>query len=154
MEAMHSVFRNIWLVDDDEDDRIVFEEAVKEIVPFTEITTFSNGEELLRLLDLKVPDVVFLDINMPALDGMSCLKLIREKHGCGKLPVIMFTISKHKLDVSACYGYGATLYFVKPPSQRKLVEQLTLLFQLNWNDPEEITDMHFVGNRFVPFSAE
>jgi len=154
MEAMHSVFKNIWLVDDDEDDRIVFEEAVKEIFSFIQITTFSYCEQLLQLLDLKIPDVIFLDINMPAMDGMSCLKLIREKPGCSRLPVIMFTISKHKLDISACYGYGATLYFIKPPSQRKLVEQLTLLFKLNWDDPEEITDMHFVGNRFVPFSAE
>ena len=154
MEAKHSVFKNIWLVDDDEDDRIVFEEAVKEIIPFTQITTFSNGEALLQLLDLMIPDVIFLDINMPAMDGMECLKLIKEKPGCTKLPIIMFTISKHKLDISACYGYGATLYFIKPPSQRKLVEQLAILFQLNWNDPEEITDSHFVGNRFVPFSAE
>ena len=151
---MHSVFKNIWLVDDDEDDRIVFEEAVKQITPFTQITTFSDGEALLHLLDFNIPDVIFLDINMPAVDGMECLKQIREKQGCAKLPIIMFTISKHKLDISACYGYGATLYFIKPPSQRQLVEQLAVLFQLNWNDPEEITDSHFIGNRFVPFSAE
>lgn len=153
MELYSSVFKDIWLVDDDEDDQLVFEEALRDVLPHVQPRLISSGDELVELLDYAVPDILFLDINMPGTDGMDCLKQIRDKRGCGRLPVIMYSVSRYHLDITACYGYGATLYLIKPSSQSRLAEQLELLFRLNWNEPEQITENHFVDNRFVPFSA-
>jgi hypothetical protein len=49
------------------------------------------------------------------------------------------------------YGFGANLYYSKPGSFTKLIEDMGTLFQMNWNDPYTITSNHYINNKFVPF---
>ena len=85
---------NILLADDDMDDRIFFDNALKEIPIATTLKTVSNGEQLMEWLFEKVtdlPDVLFLDLSMPRKTGFECLAEIKENEKLKALPVIMFT---------------------------------------------------------------
>ena len=153
MEAAYSVFKNIWLADDDHDDQLVFENAVREILPAVNLTLFTDSDELLNELKRNTPDLLFLDINMPCRDGKQCLKLIKENPAYQTLPVIMLTGSEYYEDIQACYKAGATLYVIKCYSYAELNTCLKHLFQLNWNNLESIANNQYVNKRFVPFSV-
>ena len=87
---------NILLADDDLDDRIFFDKAIKEIPVNTTLSTVNNGEELMEYLTKNVnmlPDVLFLDLSMPRKTGFECLAEIKENERLKALPVIMFTTS-------------------------------------------------------------
>ena len=76
MEAKH-----ILLVDDDQDDRDFFREAILEILPTTQIREAQDGVqalELLKALNQNLPDLIFLDLNMPRMDGITFLERMNE----------------------------------------------------------------------------
>jgi CheY-like chemotaxis protein len=154
MEPNPSIFRNIWLCDDDADDHGVFENALKEVLPACLLTSFFSACDLLAGLDHFIPDLIFLDINMPHINGQNCVKLVREKKNYAELPIIIYSGSDYSIDINISYGYGATLYLVKPKKYTTLVSQLTTLFQMDWGSYPEITAKHFVDNKYVPYSAE
>jgi CheY-like chemotaxis protein len=154
MEANYPVFKNIWLADDDPDDCAIFREVLEQLVPAASLTIFSNGEQLINLLTpSNKPDILFLDINMPLKTGLECLVEIRAQRHFSRLPIIIFTSSVQTWDVTKSYGFGATLYYSKPHSFVKLVEDMDSLFKMNWNDPSIITDEHYINNKFVPFNS-
>jgi CheY-like chemotaxis protein len=153
MEFQNTIFENIWLADDDIDDCEVFEDAIRQILPLVNLTILSNGEELLeKLYSAKMPDLLFLDINMPCKDGLDCLKEIRGKQEFQKLPIVMFTSSNQPKHIDASYGYGANLYYTKPSSFQQLIAGLSGLLQMNWSDPYTITSSHYINNKFIPYT--
>jgi len=152
MESKVSIFKNIWLADDDIDDREVFEDAVKQILPSTTVTTFLNGEVLMAALHAgQVPDILFLDINMPCKDGMDCLKEIRAMVQFSRLPIIMFSSSVQPKHVESAYGFGANLYYSKPTTFYELIAGLSNLFRMDWTDPYTITSNHYINSKFVAY---
>jgi CheY-like chemotaxis protein len=148
-----TIFENIWLADDDIDDCEVFEEAINEIAPTASLLMISNGEELMKLLEIsRPPDILFLDINMPCKDGLDCLKEIRADSKFVKLPIVIFSSSTQVKHIDSSYGYGATLFYSKPTSINMLIAGLSNLFKMNWNDPYTITSEHYINNRYVAYS--
>lgn len=145
--------KHVWLCDDDEEDHFFFEQGLKEVSPTVQLTSFYNCHELLLHLHNTRPDLLFLDLNLPMLSGMECLKSIREQRSLKRLPVIMYTSSNYFIDVHASYGFGATLHVVKPVHHGALVEQLKQLFELDWNSLETITEQQFTGSRYRVFGA-
>ena len=86
----------ILFADDDIDDRIFFENALKEIPIRSRLITVNNGEQLMEYLkyhEADLPDVLFLDLSMPRKTGFECLVEIKENEKLKNLPVIMFTTS-------------------------------------------------------------
>ena len=155
MEANYPVFQNIWLADDDPDDCAIFREVLEQLVPAASLTIISNGEQLVNLLTpSNKPDILFLDINMPLKTGLESLLEIRAQRHFSRLPIVMFTSSGQDWDVTKSYGFGATLFYSKPNSFAKLVEDMDNLFKMNWNDPSTITGSHYINNKFVPFNAK
>ena len=131
-----TVYKNIWLADDDIDDREIFGEIVHQILPTTMITTFSDGEELLAALYAGgIPDLLFLDINMPCRDGLDCLQEIRTMPAFSKLPIIIFSSSVQPKHIENAYGYGANLYYSKPTIFNEMISGLTRLLAMDWSDP-------------------
>jgi CheY-like chemotaxis protein len=153
METKRSVLKNIWLADDDEDDHLVFENAVQEVLPSVILTQFRSCHTLLSELEHSTPDLLFLDINMPGFDGKECLKNLKGNPSYRKLAVIVYSGSISPIDITTCYGYGATLYVEKASTYNNMVIMLKALFDLNWSNPEKITANQYVNNRFVPFSS-
>lgn len=129
---------SVILAEDDIDDQILFEEAVTESEVPVLLKVLGDGEKLmcyLRNLSDTKPDVIFLDLNMPCLNGFECLDLIRNNEKLKEIPVVIFSTSVSKTDILNTYNKGANLYFPKPYSFQQLVESLTKLFKM---EKEEI----------------
>src|SRR5580700_8522914 len=87
---------NILLADDDTDDCLFFEKALKEIPMATHLTIFHDGEQLMNYLSKNFelrPDILFLDLAMPRKTGFECLSEIKEDEKLKVLPVFVFTIA-------------------------------------------------------------
>jgi CheY-like chemotaxis protein len=108
----------ILLIEDDELDIISVERSLKKIESEYELHTAYNGIEALRLLrDPNVglrPDVVLLDINMPRMNGIEFLKVIREDEELKKLKVFIMTTSSEINDRSEAEKLGISGYIIKP----------------------------------------
>lgn len=128
---------NILLADDDADDCHIFEQALKDFPAITNLTTIDNGEKLMKhLLNTSaLPDVVFLDFNMPCKNGLECLKEIKHNKNLKHLPVILYSTSAEKVIVDLLFDNGAH-YFIRKFAQfstfKKTIQQaLTLVTQNN-----------------------
>ena len=125
----------IVLVDDDEDDRLIFKEAIEEIKIKTKLWLFSNGEQLMDFLkdsEHALPHVVFLDLNMPVKNGMQCLKEIRQNNLLRDLSVAIYSTSSSEEDIENTFIKGANIYIKKPNDFNKLKEALEEVLKINW----------------------
>ncbi|MEX2604496.1 MAG: response regulator, partial [Gracilimonas sp.] len=108
---------NITLVEDDFDDRLLFEEAIEELPVSFKLNTFNNGDELMEWLirkKKKLPDVLFLDLNLPRKNGFVTLKEIKKNAKLQDLPVIIFSTATNKEMVKQVYKDAAHYYIRKP----------------------------------------
>ncbi len=108
---------NLWLADDDADDCMFFKEALDELPLDSSLVTVNNGEELMRALATKsttLPDVLFLDLNMPRKTGFECLSEIKRNEGLKSIPVIIYSTSLDLAVVNLLYEKGAHHYIRKP----------------------------------------
>lgn len=133
---------NILLADDDQTDCLLFKEALEELPVSAILTIVHNGEQVTKLLTKqgnKLPDVLFLDINMPRKNGFATLGEIKRNKKLEKLPVIIFSTSSEMEAVKRVYSDAAHYYICKPAnfSQLKKViyEALTLISQKDKSIP-------------------
>ena len=118
--------KKILLIDDDEDDQLIFIDAITEIQYEIEcITAFNCAEGLSRLKELPHPDFIFLDINMPLTNGFECLQLLKKEATLNKIPVIIFTTSDNPLDQIRAFKFGAEKYITKSSDFKKIKNKLT-----------------------------
>lgn len=108
----------IILAEDDEDDRLFFTDALAEVDPDAHLVHAGNGKELLQLLaDAEtLPDIVFLDLNMPLLNGYECLTQIRGRERLKDLFVVVLTTSFSDFNFEKVFSLGASYYGIKPSS--------------------------------------
>lgn len=126
---------NIMLADDDEDDRLFFREAFEEVKIKTNITTFNNGIELMNYLnnpDNPLPDIIFLDLNMPRKSGIECLQEIRNTERLRQLSVAIYSTSSSEKDIEDTFIQGANVYIKKPNDFTKLKKILSEVVNMNW----------------------
>ncbi|WP_158975304.1 response regulator [Cellulophaga sp. L1A9] len=126
---------NIALADDDEDDRLLFKDAIEEIKIKTKLSLFTNGKELMDYLVLPnviLPEVIFLDLNMPIKNGMQCLKEIRDHAKLRDLSVAIYSTSSSERDIEETFVNGANVYINKPNSFGELRTVIEKVLQLNW----------------------
>lgn len=118
------------LVDDDDDDKEIFCLALEQIDPTITCHTASDGREALRILSNKsvLPDYIFLDLNMPQMDGKECLKEIKKQAPLNHIPVIIFSTSSAQKDMDETKKLGATSFITKPPLVSELAKKLTEVF--------------------------
>ena len=113
------------LADDDIDDRFFFKDSLSKIPIDTSLTTVSNGVELMALLlssEGDLPDVVFLDLNMPMKSGFECLTEIKAHERFQSLPIIIYSTSMNEPVVNSLFEQGAFHYIRKPGEYSKLKE--------------------------------
>lgn len=115
-------------VDDDPDDFEFFFEAIKEIDKSIIVLKATNGQEALHILEnhLLMPDYIFLDINMPLMDGNTCLQEIKKNSKLRDIPVVMYSTSNNATEISKYKVMGAR-FLVKPHQFSKLVKSLAVL---------------------------
>jgi CheY-like chemotaxis protein len=111
------MIRDILLVDDDLDDIDLFREALNEVDSLVNFHSAKNGQQALELLhntQIITPDLIFLDINMPEMDGWRCLVELKSTPLLKQIPVIMYSTSATKMDQQRASGLGAKGIYQKP----------------------------------------
>ncbi len=124
---------NIILAEDDFDDRLLFEEAIDELPVSVQLDTFSNGDELMEWLTRKknkLPDVLFLDLNMPRKNGFAALGEIKRNTKLQDLPVFIFSTTTNREMIKQVFKDAAHYYIRKPVHFWELKELIYKSLQL------------------------
>ena len=125
----------IILADDDEDDRLFFTDAFGELKINTKVDTFSDGVELMNYLnkeDTLLPNVLFLDLNMPKKTGIECLNEIKANSKMSEIAIVIYSTSASEEDIEKTFVMGANIYIKKPDSFKKLKQVLSEVVSINW----------------------
>jgi CheY-like chemotaxis protein len=105
------------LADDDADDRMFFKDALEELPVSSLLNSVNNGDQLMKLLkneSTTLPDILFLDLNMPRKTGFECLDEIKRNEKLKSLQVIIYSTSLDHEVVNLLYEKGAHRYIRKP----------------------------------------
>jgi DNA-binding response OmpR family regulator len=148
------MIKSILLAEDNKEHCFFFKKALNEIAPDIQFTDVHDGDALISFLENFIPDLLFLDLNMPCKNGMECIKSIRENRIYDSLPIIIFSIAHDDNVIQLTYSLGAHLYFLKPAEYSTLVSGLRSILSMDWNNPKSITEKHLQGGRYVSFQYE
>jgi CheY-like chemotaxis protein len=120
------------LVDDDLDDRDLFEMALRELRLNAEIRIARDGVDALEQLNTPAPapDIIFLDLNMPRMDGRQLLLRLRGLDRYRKVPVVVYSTSSAPSERLSVQRLGATDYLVKPSTFGALCKDLKDVIRL------------------------
>jgi CheY-like chemotaxis protein len=118
----------ILCIDDDSEDVELFCEAVRTIDEKHTCVVAKNGQHGLDVLKYLHPDFIFLDVNMPVLDGVSTLQIIRDKKDFKQLPICIYSTTITSRDVEFYKNLGADHCIVKPNNFDKLCDSLRKIF--------------------------
>ena len=127
----------ILMADDDEDDRLLTQDALKESRVLNDLKCVEDGVELMNYLRREGkyqdsakyprPRLILLDLNMPRKDGREALKEIKADPDLKSIPVVILTTSKEEEDMVKGYGLGAASYITKPVNFEGLVDLMRTL---------------------------
>ena len=131
----------ILVIDDDPDDIAFFCEALGEIDDTLHCLAANSGEEALNLLRTQtstLPDYIFLDLNMPRLNGKQTLIELKADPRLSNVPVIIYTTSKSKDDMEDTKRLGAACYVTKPNKFSSLKKMITIVLDEKWELVNEL----------------
>lgn len=114
-----------------------------------EVISAENGLEALEVIEKETPDVVFLDITMPVMDGIETLEVIRKDPKFKKLPVIMLTALKDKGTVSSVMSLGVMAYLLKPLQYNSAYEKIKEIFEQIKKEKKEMSMVREAGDDAV-----
>jgi CheY-like chemotaxis protein len=123
---------NVLLADDDADDRYFFNKALNKISASSHLTTVEDGEQLMNYLTKnsgRLPDILFLDLNMPRRNGMECLAKIKTSKALKDLPVIIYSTSLYDEMAAVLYDNGAH-YYIKKEGLAEMETTLKIILTL------------------------
>ena len=123
----HQKSKIIVLAEDDEEDVDFFKEALSEIEIDIQVTVVKNGILLIKYLETtqELPDIIFMDLNMPFKNGVQCLEEIKKVDKWKTIKTIILSTSSNKDQIEKLYELGADLYLTKPTSFNELKRQLS-----------------------------
>lgn len=129
----------ILLLEDDQIDVISTRRALTSLKITNPLVVCENGEEGLKYLnnsDNQRPCIILLDINMPKMNGLEFLEVIKHDESLKILPVVMFTSSKEEQDRLESFGLGVAGYIVKPTDPKAFVDVLHVI-DIYWTLSEQ-----------------
>jgi CheY-like chemotaxis protein len=130
----------IFLIDDDEDDQLLFKQAIEFINPMLQYDTATNGKIALDRLKSSpsLPDIIFLDLNMPVMNGLEFLIQIKKEDALSQIPVGIFTTSDVLRDRELTKEFGAQFFLTKPNDFQVLRKKL-----------EQVLSADFATNEYI-----
>lgn len=132
---MEKDYTYVVLADDDEDDRLLFTEAFKELKIKTKVATYDDCVALMDALkhpDSAIPNILFLDLNMPKKSGLDCLKEIKSNVRFKDIAIAIYSTSASEEDIENTFVNGANIYIKKPNDFIKLKKVLSDVVTMNW----------------------
>lgn len=135
MHSPQSLYSHLFIIDDDIEDQEIFIEAVKEVSEAIHCSTSTSAEDALIHLEheaKELPDLIFLDLNMPKLNGKQVLKEIKNIPGVRGIPVIMYSTSFSPLDIEEIRQIGAAHHLLKPSRFNDLCVALNSILRKEW----------------------
>lgn len=123
-----------FLIDDDLDDQEIFSMALQQFDGSIRCDFANDGTKAIEQLKadaLNVPDCIFIDMNMPRMDGVECLDQIKKMNHLRDVPVCMFSTSADPTLVARSKVLGAVDFIVKPADISVLSEMIGQFFKLN-----------------------
>jgi len=128
----------IFLIDDDEDDQLLFKQAIESINPLLQYDTATNGKIALDKLKSSpsLPDIIFLDLNMPVMNGFEFLIQIKKENALSKIPVGIFTTSDVLRDKELTKEFGAQFFLTKPNDFQVLRKKLQQILSADFLSEE------------------
>jgi len=126
---------HVLLADDDENDRLLFKEALEETKIKTVVKTVDDGIALMEYLgnpEVILPHVLFLDLNMPCRGGMDCLLDIKNEKRYKDIAIAIYSTSASEKDIEDAFVNGANIYIKKPSDFSNLKKVLSEVITINW----------------------
>ncbi len=131
----NSLYGRLFIIDDDVEDQEIFIEALKEVDASVECYSSTSGEDAIALLESQLPskpDLIFLDLNMPKLNGKQILRELKNKRVLRDIPVIMYSTSFAPKDVDEIQSIGAVYHLLKPSRFEELCKALGYILTERW----------------------
>jgi CheY-like chemotaxis protein len=125
-----AALKTCFLIDDDHDDQLIFTLALKQVSGSLMCVTANNGFEALEKLGQKgfLPDYIFMDLNMPGMNGIECLLKIKGLTHLRNIPVVIYTTSSNQQDILETNALGAYAFITKPYHIADLSQKLHEVF--------------------------
>lgn len=120
-----TLITTVLIVDDDVEDQELLMEAIKEVDESVNCLCAKNGEEALELLHTflhKLPQLIFLDLNMPRMNGKMLLSKLKQLEALKEIPIVIYTTSKSPTDMDETQKLGAMQFVTKPTSFEAIVQ--------------------------------
>ena len=133
-KIMSSRSFSIILADDDDDDYDFFAEAIHSFAPQVTISRALDGADLVNILEAspaELPDLIFLDLNMPCRNGFECLGVLKTTEKWKNIPVIIYSTSAFADLVDTTFNLGANLYVQKPGDYGDIMKTVKKIFSIN-----------------------
>lgn len=127
--------KTLLIIDDDADDIELFCLAVGEIDKTIKCISARTGEDALLLLRKNIlhkPDYIFLDLNMPRMNGKQCLQMIKKDPEFSEIPVIIYSTSKLPEDYNETKALGAVHFLTKPSKHSDLKKAISYVLEEKW----------------------
>lgn len=132
---MREDYTYVVLADDDEDDRLFFTDAFEELKMQTKVEIYKDGVDLMNALnctDSILPNILFLDLNMPMKSGLECLKEIKSNKRFKDISIAIYSTSASEEDIEDTFVNGANIYIKKPNDFKVLKKILSDVVTMNW----------------------
>lgn len=132
---MQDDYTYVVLADDDEDDRLFFTEAFDELKIKTKVDTYKDGVALMEALnhpDSSLPNILFLDLNMPKKSGFECLVDLKKNKKFKNIAIAIYSTSASEEDIENTFVNGANIYIKKPHDFNHLKRVLSEVVTTNW----------------------
>jgi CheY-like chemotaxis protein len=125
----------IMLIDDDPDDQLFFRDAILAIRPGLNCELASTCQEAFRQLEKPPPpDFIFMDLNMPVMNGFDCLAYLKSQKNYKDIPIVIFTTSKNPNDIVRTKQLGARWFMTKPDDFNVLCNKLNKIIQMDFKE--------------------
>jgi CheY-like chemotaxis protein len=133
--------KTVLIVEDDEDDKLLFCEALLKADNTSLFMTAKNGALALEILqnnDIKLPDFIFLDLNMPVMNGWQCLALIRKIKSLNHIPVIIYSTSHELREFEKARHLGNVYFLIKPTKLPDIMYGIICALKNDWHAMKEM----------------
>lgn len=132
MDPAYGEKKNLMIAEDDDEDFFIFSLAVEETQIAVALTRAENGEVLMKILSESIPDILFLDLQLPCKSGRQCIREIRADRRFDGLPIIIYSSFDDSESVDYCFRESANLFMVKPHNMTEFVDALKRILTINW----------------------